>query len=89
MQPGHGAPWQLANHLPCCIQVTKLNLDGVRATNITGLTDEFTSLRELSLNGVNLLSLAGFPRLPSLRKVCAHHSPGHDECCGVFRISSG
>jgi len=42
-------------------QITELNLDNCRSTNIVGLTDEFTALESLSLINVGLTSLKGFP----------------------------
>lgn len=57
----------------CCatlyFQIVELNLDNCRATNIEGLTDEFTNLESLSLINVGLTTLKGFPKLPNLRKV--------------------
>lgn len=47
----------------------ELNLDNCRATNIEGLTDDFTNLESLSLINVGLTTLKGFPKLPNLRKV--------------------
>jgi acidic leucine-rich nuclear phosphoprotein 32 family protein A/C/D len=51
------------------MQVTELNLDNTRATQIEGLTDEYTKLESLSMISVNLTSLKGFPKLPELTKV--------------------
>lgn len=57
----------------CCaffhFQITELNLDNCRSTNIVGLTDEFTALESLSLINVGLTSLKGFPKLPNLKKL--------------------
>lgn len=50
-------------------QITELNLDNCRSTNIVGLTDEFTALESLSLINVGLTSLKGFPKLPNLKKL--------------------
>lgn len=50
-------------------QVTELNLDNCRSTNIEGLTDEFANLTKLSLINVGLTSLKGFPKLPKLKKL--------------------
>lgn len=50
-------------------QITELNLDNCRSTNIDGLTDEFTALESLSLINVGLTSLKGFPKLPNLKKL--------------------
>ena len=50
-------------------QIVELNLDNCRATNIEGLTEEFTNLESLSLINVGLTTLKGFPKLPNLRKV--------------------
>ena len=53
------------------LQIQDLNLDNCRATQIDGLTDEFTNLTTLSLINVGLTTLKGFPNLPALRKVAA------------------
>lgn len=50
-------------------QITELNLDNCRSTNIVGLTDEYTALESLSLINVGLTTLKGFPNLPSLKKL--------------------
>ncbi|CAL8117433.1 unnamed protein product [Orchesella dallaii] len=50
-------------------QVTELNLDNCRSTTVEGLTDEFVNLHTLSLIGVGLTSLKGFPKLPKLKKL--------------------
>ena len=50
-------------------QVKDLILDNTHATQIEGLTDEYTALESLSLINVGLTSLKGFPKLPNLRKV--------------------
>jgi len=50
-------------------QITELNLDNCRSTNIVGLTDEYTALETLSLINVGLTSLKGFPKLPNLKKL--------------------
>ncbi|KAK7604253.1 hypothetical protein V9T40_004526 [Parthenolecanium corni] len=49
--------------------ITDLNLDNCRSPNITGLTEEFTNLENLSLMNVGLTSLKGFPKLPNLKKL--------------------
>lgn len=51
------------------MQVTELNLDNCRSTNIVGLTEEFANLTKLSLINVGLTSLKGFPKLPKLKKL--------------------
>lgn len=51
------------------IQVHELVLDNCRSTSIEGLTDEFVNLKSLSLIGVGLTSLKGFPKLAKLKKV--------------------
>ena len=58
-------------HLPNAFhfQITELNLDNCRSTNIVGLTDEFTALESLSLINVGLTTLKGFPKLPNLKKL--------------------
>lgn len=50
-------------------QVKELNLDNCRATQIEGLTDEFSNLESLSLINVGLTTLKGFPALANLRKL--------------------
>jgi len=50
-------------------EIVELNLDNCRATQIEGLTDDFTSLESLSLINVGLTTLKGFPNLPNLRKL--------------------
>ena len=49
-------------------QVTELNLDNCRSTNIVGLTEDFANLTKLSLINVGLTSLKGFPKLPKLKR---------------------
>jgi len=51
------------------LQVEELNLDSCEATQITGLTDQYTNLETLTLSNNGLTSLKGFPNLPNLRKV--------------------
>lgn len=50
-------------------QVTELILDNCRASQISGLTDEFINLETLSLINVGLVTLKGFPKLPKLKKL--------------------
>jgi acidic leucine-rich nuclear phosphoprotein 32 family protein A/C/D len=50
-------------------QVTELILDNCRASQISGLTDEFINLETLSLINVGLTTLKGFPKLPKLKKL--------------------
>jgi len=50
-------------------QVSELILDNCRATQIEGLTDEYTSLEFLSMINVGLTSLKGFPKLPELKRL--------------------
>uniref|UniRef100_A0A9J2P6J2 U2A'/phosphoprotein 32 family A C-terminal domain-containing protein n=2 Tax=Ascaris TaxID=6251 RepID=A0A9J2P6J2_ASCLU len=50
-------------------EVVELNLDNCRATNIAGLSDEFTALQTLSMINVGLTSLKGLPSLPSLKRL--------------------
>lgn len=50
-------------------QVTELILDNCRASQISGLTDEFVNLEVLSLINVGLTTLKGFPKLPKLKKL--------------------
>lgn len=60
-------PFADPRHL--CPQVTELNLDNCRSTNIVGLTEDFANLTKLSLINVGLTSLKGFPKLPKLKKL--------------------
>lgn len=50
-------------------QVTELILDNCRASQISGLTEEFSNLEMLSLINVGLTTLKGFPKLPRLKKL--------------------
>jgi len=50
-------------------EITSLNLDNCRSTQVVGLTDEFANLEVLSLINVGLTNLKGFPKLPELRKL--------------------
>ncbi|XP_055689605.1 acidic leucine-rich nuclear phosphoprotein 32 family member A isoform X1 [Lutzomyia longipalpis] len=50
-------------------QITELNLDNCRSTNIVGLNEEFVNLKQLSLINVGLTTLKGFPKLPNLKKL--------------------
>jgi len=50
-------------------EITELNLDNCRSTQITGLTDEFKNLESLSLINVGLTTLKGFPALPNLKRL--------------------
>jgi len=46
-----------------------LNVDSCKASQISGITDEFINLQTLSMTNNELTSLKGFPKLPMLRKV--------------------
>jgi len=50
-------------------EITNLNLDNCRSTQVSGLTDEFINLENLSMINVGLTSLKGFPKLPQLRRL--------------------
>lgn len=50
-------------------EITELNLDNCRSTQITGLTEEFANLESLSLINVGLTTLKGFPSLPNLKRL--------------------
>lgn len=50
-------------------QIIDLNLDNSKATEIEGLTDEYSRLETLSLINVGLQSLRGLPKLPSLKRL--------------------
>lgn len=47
----------------------ELNVDSCKASQISGITDEFINLQTLSMTNNELTSLKGFPKLPNLRKV--------------------
>lgn len=56
------------NNSPASIE--QLILDGqCKGGEIEGLTDAFTDLEVLSMNGIGLNSLVGLPKLPKLRRV--------------------
>jgi len=50
-------------------EVHELNLDNCRATQVAGITDEFTELELLSMINVGLTSLKGFPNLSNLKRL--------------------
>uniref|UniRef100_A0A1I8BJB0 LRRcap domain-containing protein n=1 Tax=Meloidogyne hapla TaxID=6305 RepID=A0A1I8BJB0_MELHA len=50
-------------------KVQELLLDNCKVTSISGLTDEFTRLKTLTLINVGLNSLDGLPKLPALRTI--------------------
>jgi len=50
-------------------EVTELNLDNCRSTQVVGLTDEFANLEVLSLINVGLTTLKGFPNMPALKRL--------------------
>lgn len=50
-------------------EITELNLDNCRSTNISALKAEFTNLETLSAINVGLTSLKGFPELPALKRL--------------------
>lgn len=50
-------------------EVTELNLDNCKASQVDGLTEEFVNLEALSLINAGLTTLKGFPRLPNIRKL--------------------
>jgi len=50
-------------------EVHELNLDNCRATQVAGITDEFTDLELLSMINVGLTSLKGFPNLSNLKRL--------------------
>nr|VZI18790.1 unnamed protein product [Spirometra erinaceieuropaei] len=56
-------------------EVKDLNLDGCSATEIEGITTEYTNLQRLSLVGVGLTTLKGFPALPQLIKLDLSENP--------------
>lgn len=71
-------------------EITELNLDNCRSTQIHGLTDEFINLEILSLINVGLTSLKGFPCLPNLKKLELSDNrltSGLDNLCGCSTLS--
>jgi hypothetical protein len=50
-------------------EITELNLDNCRSTQVVGLTDEFVNLESLSLINVGLTTLKGFPALSNLKRL--------------------
>lgn len=66
-------------------EIIELNLDNCRATSISGLTEEFSSLVTLSLINVGLTSLKGLPPLPALKTLEASENriSGGLECLHV------
>ena len=58
------------------VQVEELNLDNVCAAQISGLTQDFTSLKHLSIINTGLTTLDTFPALRGLERVgdCVHMS---------------
>jgi hypothetical protein len=56
------------NNSPASIEQLILD-DKCKGGEIEGLTDAFTDLEVLSMNGIGLNSLAGLPKLPKLRRV--------------------
>ncbi|KAG9510363.1 Acidic leucine-rich nuclear phosphoprotein 32 family member A, partial [Fragariocoptes setiger] len=50
-------------------EITELNLDNSRSPQISGLTEEFVNLENLSMINVGLVTLKGFPKLPKLKKL--------------------
>jgi len=56
-------------------EIKELNLDGCVASEIEGISDEYTSLQRLSLVDVGLTTLTGLPALPSLTKLNVAGNP--------------
>jgi len=50
-------------------EVTEINLDSLKIPTLAGIDEKFINLRTLSLIGVSLQSLEGFPKLPKLKTV--------------------
>lgn len=50
-------------------EVSELNLDNCRSTQVAGLTEQFVNLSQLSLINVGLTTLKGFPELPKLTRL--------------------
>ena len=59
-----------------------MNLDSCDASQIAGLTEQYTNLETLTLSNNGLTSLKDFPNLPNLRKVvgCCTEMLKYD-CC--------
>lgn len=68
-----GSNLSLVIHCDACIslfmQVTELVLDNGRCSEVTGLLENFTNLKRLSIVNAGLTSLKGFPPLPNLKEV--------------------
>ena len=74
-KPGNVQVFSETNHEPigahhsCLLQVEELNLDNVCASQVSGLLEQFTSLKRLSLINTGLTMLDPFPSLPALQRV--------------------
>ncbi len=67
-------------------QVKELYLDNVQSPQISGLSDEYTSLQKLSVVNCGLSSLEGLPKLPSLEKVL--YPPTHSCYLAATQLSA-
>ncbi|TRO80219.1 leucine-rich repeat protein, partial [Glycocaulis profundi] len=56
-------------------EIKELNLEGCLATEIEGLTDEYTCLEKLNMSNVGLTTLAGLPALPALTHLDVSGNP--------------
>ena len=61
-----------------------LNLDNVRASELSGLSDEYVRLKRISMINVGLTSLQGLPTLPALEIVSInYHASGAWASCAT------
>nr|CDS24747.1 Acidic leucine rich nuclear phosphoprotein [Echinococcus granulosus] len=56
-------------------EIKELNLEGCSATEVEGLTDEYTCLEKLNMSNVGLTTLAGLPALPALTHLDVSGNP--------------
>lgn len=55
--------------------IKELNLEGCSATEVEGLTDEYTCLEKLNMSNIGLTTLAGLPALPALMHLDVSGNP--------------
>ncbi|VDK22686.1 unnamed protein product [Taenia asiatica] len=56
-------------------EIKELDLEGCYATEVEGLTDEYTCLEKLNMSNVGLTTLAGLPALPALTHLDVSGNP--------------